>query len=264
MKKKLLLMVLLCSIGTLTSCFEKKALPEYEDVYFKFAVKQYPDESREAYLTGFTELGKEQKYLVLPPKIRHIEIKGLGYKYTKGPLIGSPTIEIGLFESVNLEKIYIPDYYFYSSKGKYELPNCFLVCWKSSCPLRLNSDSSGLKGNIVSYNRYKKIFRNASASSFKEMMIIVANVNYMYNYEGAENEGYYWVDSYDKDLIEFIPPKPQREGYIFGGWYKEKECINAWDFTSDITKEEIVALSYKEFAEEELVTYLYAKWYSIN
>lgn len=37
----------------------------------------------------------------------------------------------------------------------------------------------------------------------------------MYNYEGAENEGYYWVDSYDQSLIEFIPPEPQKEGYIF-------------------------------------------------
>ncbi len=262
MKKKLLLMVSLWALGTLTSCTEGK-LREYEDVYFKFAVKQYPDESREAYLTGFTELGKEQKYLVLPQKIRHIEIKGLGYKYTRG-LLGSPAKKIGLFESVNLEKIYIPYNYFYSSEGKYELPNCFLVCWKSSCPLRFNSNYSGQRGNIVSYNLYKKIFRNAFSSFFEKRVIIVANVNYMYNYEGAENEGYYWVDSYDKDLIEFIPPKPQREGYIFEGWYKEKECINAWDFTSDITKEEIVALSYKEFAEEELGTYLYAKWYSIN
>lgn len=47
------------------------------------------------------------------------------------------------------------------------------------------------------------------------------------------------VDSYDQSLIEFIPPEPQREGYTFGGWYKEEECINEWDFEVDMTKEEI-------------------------
>ena len=37
----------------------------------------------------------------------------------------------------------------------------------------------------------------------------------------------------------FISPEPQREGYTFEGWYKEKECINEWDFEVDMTKEEI-------------------------
>ncbi len=41
------------------------------------------------------------------------------------------------------------------------------------------------------------------------------------------------------------PAAPVREDYIFGGWYKEKECKNAWDFASNVVTEDIT---------------LYAKW----
>ena len=26
------------------------------------------------------------------------------------------------------------------------------------------------------------------------------------------------------------PPAPEREGYTFGGWYTEAECVNEWNF----------------------------------
>lgn len=41
------------------------------------------------------------------------------------------------------------------------------------------------------------------------------------------------------------PETPTAEGYTFAEWYRETECINAWDFESDIVTEDIV---------------LYAKW----
>ncbi len=41
------------------------------------------------------------------------------------------------------------------------------------------------------------------------------------------------------------PEAPVREDYIFGGWYKEKECKNAWDFASNVVTEDMT---------------LYAKW----
>ena len=66
-----------------------------------------------------------------------------------------------------------------------------------------------------------------------------------------------------QSLIEFIPPEPQREGYTFGGWYKEKECINEWNFEVDITKEEIYPSTISRF-EEYPGTYLYAKWNEAN
>jgi len=45
-------------------------------------------------------------------------------------------------------------------------------------------------------------------------------------------------------LVE--PSCPEREGYIFGGWYQESECINAWDFDKDVVQSNMT---------------LYARWY---
>lgn len=45
-----------------------------------------------------------------------------------------------------------------------------------------------------------------------------ANVSYFYNYEGAPNDGYYWLDDLeDGETIKYIPENPTREGYLFGG-----------------------------------------------
>ena len=68
------------------------------------------------------------------------------------------------------------------------------------------------------------------------------------------------IDYYEEDsLIEFIPPNPEKDGYIFDGWYKEEECINKWDFNTDITGKEIF-IEYENQYEEYPGIYLYAKW----
>jgi uncharacterized repeat protein (TIGR02543 family) len=41
------------------------------------------------------------------------------------------------------------------------------------------------------------------------------------------------------------PSSPTRTGYSFGGWYKEKECVSAWNFDADVVTGS---------------TTLYAKW----
>ena len=45
------------------------------------------------------------------------------------------------------------------------------------------------------------------------------------------------------------PADPTDADYSFGGWYKEAECTNAWDFATDVVKE---------------TTELFAKWTSSN
>ena len=45
------------------------------------------------------------------------------------------------------------------------------------------------------------------------------------------------------------PTVPTDANYIFGGWYKEPACTNAWDFTNDVVTETMT---------------LYAKWYQVT
>ena len=54
------------------------------------------------------------------------------------------------------------------------------------------------------------------------------------------------------DVIDIVsgstitqPVEPTKAGHEFKGWYKEAECINAWDFSTDVVSENII---------------LYAKW----
>ena len=86
-----------------------------------------------------------------------------------------------------------------------------------------------------------------------------SNCNYFYNYDGAENDGYYWSDNYDYgEKITYVPQNPEREGYIFGGWFQEPECVNIWNFDTDTLPE----AKYNEEGEALYQeTRLYAKWY---
>ena len=66
-----------------------------------------------------------------------------------------------------------------------------------------------------------------------------------------EENNYYYIDYYENgEKVMYIPPEPQRDGYSFGGWFKESDCINQWDFDTDI-------LQLNEEAQE---VKLYAKW----
>lgn len=91
-----------------------------------------------------------------------------------------------------------------------------------------------------------------------ESQIKAANTSYMFNYEGEPNEGYFFINDFERGgLIEDTPYEPRREGYTFAGWYKEPECINAWDFTKDT----LPAAEYDEEGNLLFVeTKLYAKW----
>lgn len=83
-----------------------------------------------------------------------------------------------------------------------------------------------------------------------------ANVAYFYNYENAPNDGYYWLDDLeDGEKITYIPENPTREGYLFGGWFKDEACTEVWDFETDtITKP----------AEGYYENKIYAKWNKKN
>jgi uncharacterized repeat protein (TIGR02543 family) len=95
-------------------------------------------------------------------------------------------------------------------------------------------------------------------SSEKICYLIRANTAYLFNYEGAPNEGYFFINDFEYgDKIEDTPYKPMREGYTFNGWYKEAECNNEWNFDEDRLPQE----TYDENGELNFVeTKLYAKW----
>lgn len=81
-----------------------------------------------------------------------------------------------------------------------------------------------------------------------ETIMKKSNVGYYLNYN--ENS-YYYVDYYENgEVVKYIPPIPEREGYTFGGWFKESECVDQWDFETDTVQTD----------ENKEEVGLYAKW----
>ncbi len=69
-----------------------------------------------------------------------------------------------------------------------------------------------------------------------------ATVTYNWNYEAADPYTTKIIAANDKAVI---PDTPERAGYTFDGWYKDKSCTNAWNFGTDTVVD---------------TTELYAKW----
>lgn len=251
MKKILAVVLAVISLMTLIGCRQRSYLLEYESGYFKYAVKTEKDGTKKAYLTGLTESGQELKEIIYPEEIDGITVYGIGYEKSLG--IGSEYV--GSFGSDNLEKVYFP----IMPKNETAndcLDNLYIKTYAVYWDLGSDKNSNRLMGvknaifgfNYIEFGHWTEDYLNP----------LIANVSYMYNYSEAPNEGYYWVDSYNESIITFIPPEPKREGYKFEGWYKEPECINKWNFDTDITGKEIVI--GQNVYDTYNGIYLYVKW----
>ena len=227
--------------------------PEYESGDWRYAVRKNKDGTKEGYLIGFTEEGKQKECVVLPTELGGVTIVGICYRYRTSMMSAS---QVGKIESDRLKRIYVPNAYTYT-KMNYanvvdRLPfDCLQIVWQdrnadTGWSVRIFMD----KHYILADNLCKSETENWHYKGY------VANVSYMYNYDNAPNDGYYWADNYENDLIKYIPPEPKREGYTFGGWYKDKECTEKWNFENDKTGGNIQYI----FGYQYTGTYLYAKW----
>lgn len=258
MKKRwivIALSMIVCSMFLLSGCKEKI----YTSGDFIYRLN-----GGQLFLEGLSEQGKEKETIVIPKEIdgytvdHYTYLYGLGYR--------------GNFESENLKQIYIiPNVSMYILNFD-EAPNLEKVVILGTNSASINLTSSCFKAinnhnvkmfvsTIVNYSETGihvdttgSIFKYASRGYLK-----LSNCNYFYNYDGAENDGYYWSDNYDYgEKITYVPQNPKREGYIFGGWYQEPECVNVWNFDTDTLPE----AKYNEEGEALYQeTRLYAKWY---
>lgn len=194
-------------------------------------------------IISLSEEGQEQEFLILPLEINGIPVQNItdrtmfGYRQTQ-------------WESDSLKKIYALKHY----DVLYD--HVFAGCPNLSKIISLYMDS-GLPISQTSATVYhpRYFYENRSENMKWQAP---ANVSFLWNLEGAENEGYYWIDDLDYgEKITLIPDEPMRRYYKFTGWYKEPECINLWDFETDTTPaaqyDEDGNLIYQE-------TCLYAGW----
>lgn len=226
-----------------------------------FVVRFYKDKDY-CEIIGTTEQGNNQRFLIIPEYIEGVKVRALGCK--------------SLLSGFNPSNLTAPDIASDVIEKAYfviDIPvsgNSFINCTKCQKVMypTVNSDSDRLSGSGRGTNVYypRKSFESVYGTNYTQgYRRFPANVSYYYNYEGSANDGYYWIDDCEYgSVIEYIPPEPKREGYEFGGWYKEAECINAWNFDTDTLPEEKKELEAYGDGFREVTAYqetiLYAKW----
>lgn len=255
---------------------------QYEDIEIEdFVVRFYYFEKKvdgvvvrdyEDYceIKGTTDQGNEKRFLVIPEYIDGARVESLGVyaiNLTSDPQVAKPEIRSDTIEKVYFESALIAHAnaldYWESSPDK-GCPNLEKVMCISGYTYKFVLSEY----QMVHYPRstFEKFELDSRVEPRKRSP---ANVSYYYNYDLAPNDGYYWIDDCDYGgKIEFIPNDPTRDGYSFGGWYKEAECINKWDFDTDILPEEKTELKeslengYSHLVEVTAYqeTILYAKW----
>ena len=220
-------------------------IPKYEKRESgDFVVLFYKDHCE---ISGTTEQGNEKDSLIVPEYIEGSEVTTFGVSLLLD--ISAPEIH-----SDALERIYF-EAPIKLSKGPLEdCPNLEKIMYPEVIDLYRMRKTETYYPRM----RYDAVYDENDSVQYANR----ANVSYYYNYEREDGEAYYWIDDYDYGgVIEFVPPAPEREGYEFGGWYAEPECVTAWDFESDTLPAEKTATN--ENGEEETVyqeTILYAKW----
>lgn len=194
-------------------------------------------------IVGLSEEGKTKKEILIPQEIDGLPVEFLGYEYGWAGRKGK-------FESDVLEKLYILSP---TIVVKGMLSNGLPAFQFVIVPTEEIFEAMGQNRPST------KLPKNEAIKVFYIMdENFCTNVVYYLN-DGTETA--HFADDLDGEKITFMPPEPTREGYIFGGWHKESECITAWNFENDV----VPAKKYDDegnYLFQE--TALYAKWNKKN
>ncbi len=207
----------------LDGCFapNKRVPTIYEDGFFKYIYRGensiYQDINDKAIvIIGFTDLGLEQEAIDIPREIN-----------------GEPVEQIGIWDQShshddtryleskgNVEKIYVFDNIktFYFSGFESDVFLC-------SSTYSLLEQGIGCKNLFL----YWDLFFEEYETIVDDFYIKPANISF-FNYYSDEDYELYRIDNviFGEKIVEPIAPK--KEGFLFKGWYLEKECINRFDF----------------------------------
>ena len=233
----LTVMILMTTVGCLGGTAR-----EFEVGDFKF---YQGEEGADLYIMSLTEEGLQKRVLIVPEKVDNAAVT-----HIMNPRLWGG----GVWRSEKLEKLYLPWNLYVDTGTLNTCDNLYAVFLLSNREEGFYPSYVISKGQVfyTNYYLYNEIYTDSTQGK-------PANVTYYYNDGRTENYGCFWIDNVPYgSVLDVLPPEdPISEGKTFAGWYKEPECINAWDFETDITPAEKLDEDGNVIYQE---TALYAKW----
>ena len=216
-------------------------------------VEYYYDGDHGYIVTGFTDIGKQKDIIYVLDEVAKRPVTHIGLIQ----LIGAKK---AVFECENIKKIYFPWSIVKDSRAEW-FGKESLQCIVSASTREYIYIPYEQKTYVVPSLTYKSILETGRIGNdidrVHEEHLLPANISYFFNYDDSPNENYFFVDLLEETGKLTKPPyDPKREGYTFGGWYTEAECVNPFNFEEDsvtINFDEEGNRIYEEFC-------LYAKW----
>ena len=196
-------------------------------------------------ITDLSEQGKQKRVLIIPEKVNGLNVGG----------VIDPTRWSGSsWESDKLEKLYVP---WNMTVDDGTMVYCDNL--KAVFVLNFKENHSGVRVDPITIYYSRHVYESLLERGWNLDYERPANVAYYYNDGRTENYGCYWLDNVPYgSLLDVLPPEnPVSKGKRFAGWFKEPECINAWDFEKDTTPAEKLDEDGNVIYQE---TALYAKW----
>ena len=234
MRKIVTLSLLVVTLLTLVGCKSSNAFTEGDFKYYKT--------QGISYIIGLTDDAKDKTHLVVPKTASDFPI-AIG----RSSLFNTNS---GTIKSEQLERLYV----FTTSEAGSGLSSEYLPSIEKIFYFYIQGVDFDFEDSDTYIGSYgpsiNEHFYPNNISSF------YANVSYHYNYEDAPDEGYYFIDDYDNELITYIPVDPIRDGYQFLGWYKDAATTIPWNFEIDKVPAKVYENEEYQFVE----TKVYAKW----
>ena len=181
--------------------------------------------TNEIVIVGFTEIGKQQTSLDIPLEINGNPVTMLGiedqsYSYNHNWIVEP---------SETLQYLYIHE-------------NIKFINFKGgNASLFICAESHHIK---YGYYSFKEMFCPSvwfeDETEMSRGQFNIANTTFFLNQSsGVEIDSVYRIENYSNDEVIKRPIDPTIDGYIFVGWYTEKECINSWDFNTTVNFEDL-------------------------
>jgi hypothetical protein len=172
-----------------------------------------------------TKMGYEVKELIVPEKINGKYVGYLGDPY------GNPEYSPLSFRK-ELQKLFI------NTRDLKSISLDFEVSETHTPKIIVMRDTSSYSKLKEKHKETVKLYLGPSLMIHMWFLEgLIPNIGYFIKVENKQmgTEDFYWSDDIEiGERINTLPPIPEREGYIFDGWYSDLEFINKWDFEEDM------------------------------